>query len=86
MSQLYFISSDAESRAYSKKVAAGKLNRIRAGIYKGAAYSDIKQLVLSNWTKIVHFIHPEAVATHITAEKLMPVHGVVYVTSPSWKS
>jgi len=81
MSQLYFISSDAESKAYSKKVAVGKLKRIRAGIYTDAAYSEIKQLVLSNWTKIVHFIHPEAVATHITAEKLMPVHGVVYVTA-----
>lgn len=80
MSQLYFATSTAESKAYSKKVGTGKLKRIRAGIYTDASYAEIDKLVLSNWAKVVHFLYPQAVATHITAEKLMPENGVVYVT------
>ncbi|CAB0151239.1 hypothetical protein PSI9734_01652 [Pseudidiomarina piscicola] len=80
MSRLYFASSTAESKAFSKKFAAGKLKRIRAGIYTDASYAEIDELVLSNWANVVHFLYPEAVATHITAEKLKPLNGVVYVT------
>lgn len=80
MSQLYFASSTADSKALSRKVKAGKLKRIRVGIYTDASSAEIDELVLSNWAKVVQFIYPEAVATHITAEKLKPVNGEVYVT------
>lgn len=81
MSNLYFPKNNAESKALSKKYAAGVLKRIRQGIYTDAPYEEINDLVLKQWSKIVDYLYPTAIVSHSTAQYLKPIEGVVYITA-----
>lgn len=81
MSNLYFPKDTAESKALSKKYTAGTLKRIRQGIYTDAPYEEINDLVIKQWSKIVDYLYPTAIASHSTAQYLKPIDGVVYITA-----
>ncbi|MEQ5806142.1 Fic family protein [Alteromonas sp. NFXS44] len=81
MFELYFPKDTAESKALSKKFVAGTLKRIRQGIYTNAPYEEINDLVIRQWSKIVNYLYPNAIASHSTAEHLKPVDGTVYITA-----
>ena len=81
MFNLYFPKGNAESKVLSKKYTAGALKRIRQGIYTDAPYEEINDLVIKQWSRIVNYLYPTAIASHSTAEYLKPIDGIVYITA-----
>jgi len=70
MAMLYFPKDANDAKRLSKRVARGKLKRIRQGIYTDAPWEDIPALVNKRWYDIVDYLFKDPIASHVTAVEL----------------
>ena len=86
MATLYFVTDDDTQRELRNAYRAGKLFRIRKGIYIDTDNEGIKnKTIFSQWYRIAQFLFKGSIAAFRTADELRPVNGRIYLLAEGLK-
>lgn len=86
MATLHFVTDDDSQREIRNASRAGKLFRIRNGIYIDTDNETvIDQTIISQWHRIAQFLFKGAIAAFRTADELRPIEGRVYLLAENLK-
>lgn len=70
-----------QAKRISRLAKAGKLRKIRAGIYTSNLESPLDAITLRNWRAIAEHLVPEAVVGYLSALEANPVKGKLFLVS-----
>lgn len=84
MPTLFFPEDNLASNRLSKQVAAGRLWRVRPGVYIDTDNDEeVTKTLHQRWHEVVHALCPKGtVAAYRTAHELRPIEGQIFLAAP----